>query len=239
MVDGLRTSADRRDDGLTHPLRRPNEHAHQQWRRRGPRPRRPRADLRIRSTRCWSRSSGATSSSPTARARSPSGPSRLSCCSAARRRRSSASRSSARCSTRPLGRRRAVLEVVPGERRGAERPGPRVRGRRPRRGPPLPDRGRLRPRQARRGLRLLAVPRGPRLRAAAEPDAAAHAPAAPGRRARAAPGDRGRAAALGGLAHGRHARRLPPDRAHAVDRRRSSPPARPPAPSRTPTSRSA
>ena len=37
MVDGLRTSADRRDDGLTPPLRRPNEHAHQQWRRRGSR----------------------------------------------------------------------------------------------------------------------------------------------------------------------------------------------------------
>ena len=115
--------------------------------------------------------------------------------------------------------RRAVLEVVPGERRPAELPGPRVRRRRPRRGPPLPDRGRLRPRQARRGLRLLAVPRGPRLRAAAEPDAAAHAPAAPGRRARARQGDRGRDAALGGLAHGRHARRLPPDRADPVGRR--------------------
>ena len=117
-----------------------------------------------------------------------------------------------------LSARRAVLALVPGDRRGADRPRPRVRVGPARRGPAVPDRGRLRPRQARRGLRLLAVPRGPRLRAAAEPDAAAHAPAAPGRRARAAPGDRGRAAALGGLAHGRHARRLPPDRAHAVGR---------------------
>ena len=76
-------------------------------------------------------------------------------------------------------------------------------------GDDVPAGGRLRPGQARRGLRLLALPRGPVLRAAAEPDAAAHAPAAPGRRPRAEVGARARRAAVGGLAHRRHAGRLP------------------------------
>ena len=106
-------------------------------------------------------------------------------------------------------------------------------------GSDVPARGRLRPGQARRGLRLLALPRGPRLRAPDEPDAAAHAPAAPGRGARAAPGARAEPPALGGLAHRRHARRLPPARRRPRGSRTSWPAARPRAPRPTPRSRSA
>ena len=87
---------------------------------------------------------------------------------------------------RRRGRRRRLARV-PRAGRGADdaRAG---RGHRPARDhrPHVPDGDRVRPGQARRGLRLLAVPRGPRLRAPHEPDAAAHAPAAPGGRARAA-----------------------------------------------------
>ena len=86
-------------------------------------------------------------------------------------------------------------QLSPGAQRVARVPRPRRAAARAGHGhavgPPLggrgvPARGRVRPGQARRGLRLLALPRGPVLRAADEPDAAAHAPAAPGRRARAA-----------------------------------------------------
>src|SRR5215218_3002226 len=111
---------------------------------------------------------------------------------------------------------------------GREAPAARARARGGQRAPradrhAVPARGGLRPGQARRGLRLLPVPRGSVVRAADEPDAAAHAPAAPGRRARAARRARRRAAAVGRLAHGRHDGRLPPARADPVGRAGADP----------------
>ena len=132
------------------------------------------------------------------------------------------------------------VAALPRERRGADHRGVAA-GQRDLRGrqAQLPARDGLHPGQARRGLRLLALPRGPLLRAAAQPDADAHAPAAPGRGARDAPGARARAPAVGRLAHGGHARRVPPDRSRRRGSRRRSPPARPRAPPRTSRARSA
>ena len=138
-------------------------------------------------------------------------PVRQGCCRGAR---SPVLRAPAR---RAAERRRRAVARLPRRRRPAARP----RARRGHRAPcrdrhAVPARGRVRARQARRGLRLLALPGGPRVRAADEHDAGAHAPAAPGRRARDAGGDRRGAAGLGRLADRGHDGRVPSARPDPV-----------------------
>lgn len=100
-----------------------------------------------------------------------------------------------------------------------EAPAVRAKGgapRAPRLGARLRHRARVHPGQVRRGLRLLALPRGPRLRAARGAEDRPAADPAPGGHAGAAGGALGGDPALGGLAHRGHPDRVPAPRPDAV-----------------------